>query len=116
MGAQIIYANEFEERHRSLASREVTELERIGGGIFNMSYASCEELKADCAKLGVASELWPDYIETDGYDIPLQELREKNQKLHSIIAGLSPNERMSVKWLDKIHDILDSGMLFYICH
>ena len=121
MGALVVYAQGFvEERHKSDEGREFTELEPIGeplgGGSLGMSYASCRELTTGAAALDVDPELWPNYIESDGYDIPLQELRDKNRALHTVLATLSPSQRESVRWLGQIWEILDNGMLFYISH
>ncbi|MFT5522773.1 MAG: hypothetical protein ACI9HK_000717 [Pirellulaceae bacterium] len=119
MSALIISADDFEEwQRKSDTGREFTSLKRIGGGGGNlgMSYRSCEELIEKSAKLGVDREAWPNYIESDGSDISVQELRDQNMRLFAMLKSLMPEERASVKWLVEIYEILESKKLFYISH
>jgi len=114
MSATVIYGVDFKEDVFEGAKGPYSELNPIDGGDFGLSYSSLDDIKTYCKQFGIPVESWPDYIGADGIDIPVEELKRKNENLRTVLTQLTSEQRQGIRWLDRFCQIMDEGKLFYI--
>jgi len=114
MGAVVVHGRNFRPEKSKYNDSIYIYLRPVDGDSFELSYSSLEELKKSCEQYGVNQDWWPDYIDLDGYNIPIEDMMHKNRLLKQSLLKLTSEQIKPVNWLEEICDIVRKCHLFYI--
>ena len=87
------------------------EVTPVDGDMDVVSISSWRELQDHCESRGIARSRWPDF--DDGFDVPLDEVREKNKQICELLVELPPQDIVEFYWLEKLVTYLKRGELFF---
>jgi hypothetical protein len=114
MGAVVVHGQNFKPKPLKYNGSVYIYLQPIDGDSFELSYSSLEVLKKECESYGVSRDWWPDYIDLGGYNVPIEDMLNRNRLLKESLLRLTTEQIRSVDWLAEICDIVRKGELFYI--
>ncbi len=114
MGAVVVHGQNFKQEKSKYKDSVYLYLRPVDGDSFELSYTSLEELKTYCEQYGVNQDWWPDYIDLNGYNIPIKDMMNKNRLLKRSLLRLTSEQIKAVNWLDEICDIVRQCHKFYI--
>ena len=114
MGAVVVHGQNFKRKKSKYNDSVYIYLQPIDGDSFELSYSSLEELKKYCEQYGVNQDWWPDYIDLGGYNIPIEDVMNKNRLLKKSLLRLTAEQIKAVNWLEEICNIVRKCHMFYI--
>lgn len=114
MAGILLYGRDF--RAESYLAKDNTphhEIRPVGGDFYSLSEATWEQITSLCSQSGIPIECWPVY--DSSIDVPIEEVREKNQILRSTLLAVPEVVVRSQIWLEKIVDRVRQGYLVVYC-
>lgn len=87
------------------------EVAPVDGDVEIVSISSWVELLDYCERMGIERTVWPGYEHE--FDVPLEEVRKKNDRIREPLLQLTPEEISELRWLERIVSYVRRGELFF---